>query len=92
MEKSQQELATIYLQQFEQQKQYLEQLNYYKAEGLPMAESIITSAQRLYKSGDIGYIEYAQNLKDANKIKTDYLTVLNNYNQTVINIQYLINK
>jgi cobalt-zinc-cadmium resistance protein CzcA len=92
LEKSQQELETIYLQQFEQQKQYLEQLNYYKAEGLPMAESIITSAQRLYKSGDIGYIEYAQNLKDANKIKTDYLTVLNNYNQTVINIQYLINK
>ncbi len=92
LEKSQQELATIYLQQFEQQKQYLEQLNYYKAEGLPMAESIITSAQRLYKSGDIGYIEYAQNLKDANKIKTDYLMMLNNYNQTVINIQYLINK
>ncbi len=92
LEKSQQELATIYLQQFQLQKQYSEQLTFYKTEGLPMAETIVNSAQRLYKSGDIGYIEYTQNLKDANKIKTDYLIAMNNYNQTIINIQYLLNK
>lgn len=92
LEKSQQELATIYLQQFQLQKQYSEQLNFYKTEGLPMAETIVNSAQRLYKSGDIGYIEYTQNLKDANKIKTDYLIAMNYYNQTIINIQYLLNK
>ncbi len=92
LEKSQQELTTIYLQQYQLQKQYLKQLNYYKTEGIPMAETIVNSAQRLYKSGDIGYIEYTQNLKDASKIKNDYLTVMNNYNQTIINIQYLLNK
>lgn len=92
LEKSQQELTTVYLQQYQLQKQYLEQLNYYKTEGIPMAETIVKSAQRLYKSGDIGYIEYTQNLKDANKIKNDYLTAMNNYNQTIINIQYLLNK
>lgn len=92
LEKSQQELATVYLQQYQLQKQYLEQLNYYKTEGIPMAEMIVNSAQRLYKSGDIGYIEYTQNLKDANKIKSDYLIAMNNYNQTIINIQYLVNK
>ena len=92
LEKSQQELATIYMQQFQLQKQYSEQLDFYKTEGLPMAETIVNSAQRLYKSGDIGYIEYTQNLKDANKIKTDYLIAMNNYNQTIINIQYLLNK
>lgn len=92
LEKSQQELATLYLQQFQLQKQFAEQLNFYKTEGLPMAETIVNSAQRLYKSGDIGYIEYTQNLKDAYKIKTDYLTAMNNYNQTIINIQYLLNK
>ena len=92
LEKSQQELETLFLQEFQLQKQYLEQVNFYKTEGLPMAETIINSAQRLYKSGDIGYIEYTQNLKDANKIKTDYLIAMNNYNQTIINIQYLLNK
>jgi cobalt-zinc-cadmium resistance protein CzcA len=92
LERSQQELITIYLQQYQLQKQYLEQLNYYKTEGIPMAETIVDSAQRLYKSGDIGYIEYTQNLKDANKIKNDYLIAMNNYNQSIINIQYLLNK
>jgi cobalt-zinc-cadmium resistance protein CzcA len=92
LEKSQQEMVTVYLQQYQLQKQYLEQLDYYKTEGIPMAETIVKSAQRLYKSGDIGYIEYTQNLKDANKIKNDYLTAMNNYNQTVINIQFLLNK
>jgi cobalt-zinc-cadmium resistance protein CzcA len=92
LEESQQEFATIYLQQYQLQKQYLEQINYYKTEGIIMAEMIINSAQRLYKSGDIGYIEYTQNLKDANKIKSDYLIAMNNYNQTIINIQYLVNK
>ncbi|RTY90597.1 CusA/CzcA family heavy metal efflux RND transporter [Flavobacterium sp. GT3R68] len=92
LDKSQQELSTLFLQQFQLQKQYSEQLNFYKTEGLPMAETIVNSAQRLYKSGDIGYIEYTQNLKDANKIKTDYLIAMNNYNQTIINIQYLLNK
>lgn len=92
LDKSQQELVTLYLQQFHLQKQYFDQINFYKTEGLAMAETIVNSAQRLYKSGDIGYIEYTQNLKDANKIKTDYLTAMNNYNQTIINIQYLLNK
>ena len=92
LDKSQQGLATLFLQQFQKQKQYSEQLNFYKTEGLPMAETIVNSAQQLYKSGDIGYIEYTQNLKDANKIKTDYLIAMNNFNQTIINIQYLLNK
>lgn len=92
LEKSQQEFTTVFMQQYQLQKQYSEQLDFYKKEGLPMAENMITIAQRSYKSGDIGYIEYIQNLKEANQIKSDYLSVMNSYNQTIINIQYLLNK
>lgn len=92
LEKSQQEFTTVFMQQYQLQKQYAEKLDFYKKEGLPMAENIIVIAQRSYKSGDIGYIEYVQNLKEANKIKTDYLSVMNSYNQTIINMQYLLNK
>jgi cobalt-zinc-cadmium resistance protein CzcA len=92
VEKSQQDLTTIYQQQYELQQQYIQQLNYYQTDGLPTAESIISTAQKSYKAGDIGYIEYIQNLKDAVKIKEDYLTTINNYNQVVIAIQYLLNK
>ena len=92
MDKNQQEISTLFFQQNQLQQQNLQQVKYYQTEGLPMAESIINAAQRSYKAGDIGYIEYTQNLKDAIKIKTDYLTALNNYNQTVIQLNYLLNR
>ncbi|GAB2820565.1 CusA/CzcA family heavy metal efflux RND transporter [Ferruginibacter profundus] len=91
LDKSQQEIATLFLQQNQLQQQSLEQLRYYQSEGLPMSESIINAAQRSYKAGDIGYIEYIQNIKDAIKIKTDYLAAVNSYNQTIIQLNYLLN-
>ena len=92
LDKSQQEISTLFLQQNQLQQQSLQQLKYYQTEGLPMAENIINAAQRSYKAGDIGYIEYIQNIKDAIKIKTDYLTAVNGYNQTIIQLNYLLNR
>jgi cobalt-zinc-cadmium resistance protein CzcA len=92
LDKNQLEITTLFLQQNQMQQQNLEQVKYYQSEGLPMAESIINAAQRSYKSGDIGYIEYIQNIKDAIKIKTDHLAALNNYNQTIIQLNYLLNR
>lgn len=92
LDKTQQELLTTFLQQQMLQQQFAELLNYYKTDGLPTAETIINTAQRSYKAGDIGYIEYIQNVKDAIKIKTDYVTALSNYNQTIIQLNFLLNK
>lgn len=92
LDKTQQEIIAAFLQQQLLQQQFAELLNYYKTEGLPIAQTIIKTAQRSYKAGDIGYIEYIQNIKDALKIKTDYLTTLSNYNQTIIQLNYLLNK
>ena len=92
LDKTQQEISTLFLQQNQLQQQSLQQLKYYQTEGLPMAESIINAAQLSYKSGDIGYIEYIQNIKDAIKIKTDYLAAINSYNQTIIQLNYLLNR
>lgn len=92
LDKTQQEITTLFLQQNQLQQQSLQQLKYYQTEGLPMAESIINAAQRSYKAGDIGYIEYIQNIKDAIKLKTDYLAAINSYNQTIIQLNYLLNR
>ena len=92
LDKNQQEISTLFLQQNQLQQQSLQQVKYYQSEGLPMAESIINAAQRSYKAGDIGYIEYIQNIKDAIKIKIDYLAAINNYNQTIIQLNYLLNR
>ncbi len=92
LDKNKFEISTLFLQQYQLQQQNLQQLKYYQTEGLPMAESIINTAQRIYKVGEIGYIEYIQNIKDAIKIKTDYLSAINNYNQTIIQLNYLLNR
>lgn len=92
LDKTQQSFFTVFAQQLNLQKQYAIQLDYFNKEGLAIAESAINAAQHSYKSGDIGYIEYIQNLNTAIKIKTEYLTILSNYNQSIIQLQYLLNK
>lgn len=65
---------------------------YYRTTALPNARSIVSNATRGYQSGDIGYVEYAQALQTNLDIQKAYLEAINNANQAVISIQYLINQ
>lgn len=64
-------------------------VNYYESSGLQQADQILRITQFSYKKGEIGYVEYIQNLTQALSIKSGYLDILNQYNQTVININFL---
>jgi cobalt-zinc-cadmium resistance protein CzcA len=77
---------------FAQYNQNLSQYNYYKSTALPNAEIIISTAKLGFKSGDIGYIEYLQALQTATDVQLSYLQSVNQLNQLVININFLINK
>jgi cobalt-zinc-cadmium resistance protein CzcA len=77
---------------FQQYNQNLSQYNYYKSTALPNAEIIISTATVSFKSGDIGYIEYLQALQTATDVQLSYLESVNLLNQSVININFLINK
>ena len=66
-------------------------LNYYKQTALPNAAIIIAKITKGYQAGDIGYVEYLQGLQTALDVQKNYLQAINNYNQTNINIQYLLN-
>ena len=77
---------------FTQYNQNLLQYNYYKAQALTNAETIIKTATLGFSSGDIGYMEYAQALQNATNIKLGYLQSINHLNQSVVNINFLINK
>ncbi|MCL5991272.1 MAG: efflux RND transporter permease subunit, partial [Bacteroidetes bacterium] len=68
---------------------YLKQLELYQSFRLPQAELIEINTQKSYNSGDIGYIEYLQNLKRSYDIREDYFTTIDGLNQTIINIEYL---
>jgi cobalt-zinc-cadmium resistance protein CzcA len=65
-------------------------LNYYQNEALPQAELIIVNSEKSFKSGDVSYTQYLQNLTLANSIQTEYLNTLYQYNQSIIVIEALL--
>jgi cobalt-zinc-cadmium resistance protein CzcA len=75
-----------------QYEQDVTQYNYYKSNALPNAEEIVKSAQLGYKTGDVSYVEYLYALQTATDIQLKYLQSIQQINQTVININSIINK
>jgi len=85
---------TVLQGQFQQQLnevlKYQEGLSYYKTQAVPQAELIISSTQKSFDNGAIGYIEYFQNINQGLTLKFNYLETLNGYNQAIISLEYLI--
>jgi cobalt-zinc-cadmium resistance protein CzcA len=78
-----------YLQEYLQDKNTL---NYYEKNALPNAELIIKQADKGLRSGEIGYVEYLQSIRTALAIKSNHLSSLNQYNQSVIKLEFLLGK
>ena len=77
---------------FHEYNQRLSQYNYYKLTALPNADIILSTAKVGFTSGDIGYIEYLQALQTATDVQLNYLQSINQINQSIININFIINK
>ena len=77
------------LQEYELNK---DKLQYYNSEGLQVASLLMTVADKSYKAGDISYVEFIQSISKAYEIQSNYLQTVNNYNQSAINLNYLISK
>jgi cobalt-zinc-cadmium resistance protein CzcA len=82
-------LKASFNQQLQEYHKNLELLNYYENTGLKQADEILRVSQIAYLNGEIGYVEYTQNLSQASGIKSQYLASLNQLNQAIININYL---
>lgn len=67
-------------------------LNFYETSGLKQAEEIINAASLSYKAGEISFAELGQFLSQAIGIRQNYLDILNQFNQSAINFNYLNNK
>ncbi|PRY44190.1 cobalt-zinc-cadmium resistance protein CzcA [Spirosoma oryzae] len=77
------------IQAVEQFRQYRDALTYYEQTGLSQAQLIQTNARRSFSSGDIGYVEFSLAIQQALTIRLNYLDLLNQYNQSVLYINYL---
>ncbi len=82
-------LQTQYSTQYNEYLKQKEGLDYYEQVGNKQANEIIRISQISYKLGEIGYIEYIQNLTMAFDTKMKYLESLNNYNQAIIRLNYI---
>ncbi|MBX2953365.1 MAG: CusA/CzcA family heavy metal efflux RND transporter [Leadbetterella sp.] len=65
-------------------------LTYYQEEALPQADLIIKNSDKSFRSGDISYTQYLQNLTLSSNIHSEYLDNLYNYNQIVISIEAIL--
>lgn len=64
-------------------------LMYYKTSALPNADLILNQAQTAFREGEVDYAEYLLSVKNALAIKEGYLITLQEYNQSIIYIEYL---
>jgi cobalt-zinc-cadmium resistance protein CzcA len=71
-------------------KKYQESLRYYNESGIPQADLIIKQSDKAYRSGEIGYVEYLQGLNTATELRVNYLQTLNQYNQAVLRMEYIL--
>lgn len=69
---------------------YEETLKYYEDEGKLLSEQILKTANLSFQNGEIEFFQYIQSLETVYEIELQYLESLNDYNQTVLAINYLI--
>ncbi|MCB0371452.1 MAG: CusA/CzcA family heavy metal efflux RND transporter [Muricauda sp.] len=72
-----------------QLEQQAKELSYYEEEGEHLSEQILKAASGNFMNGEIDFFQYIQSIENAYEIQLNYLDVLNQYNQTVIAINYL---
>lgn len=83
---------TAHIQAIQQLQKDQELLNFYETRGLAQADAIIRAANLAYRGGEIGFSELSQFLTQAIDIQKNYLEVLNQYNQSAIQLNYFLNR
>ncbi|OZV70635.1 CusA/CzcA family heavy metal efflux RND transporter [Winogradskyella aurantia] len=84
------QLRAKYKGLLEKLKQYEEAIDYYNTQGQSLSKEILKTANRTYKEGEIDFFQYIQSIETAKQIQLEYLDNLNLYNQTVIELNFII--
>ncbi|UKT65987.1 CusA/CzcA family heavy metal efflux RND transporter [Pedobacter mucosus] len=82
-------LMMEYSQEVQHYQQYLQAVNYYQNQGLKQADEQLRIAQVSFDLGEVGYIEYIQNVSSAVQTRLSYIEALSQLNQSAIQIQFI---
>ena len=85
-------LNSAYQQTMQQLAKSNDMISYYQETGLIQAEAIIKAANLSYQAGEISFAELSQFLTQAIDIQKNYLDVLNDFNQSAIQLNYYIKR
>lgn len=72
-------------------RQFEEELIYYEETGKKLSEETLLHANKAYQNGEINFLQYTQFLENAKTIESNYLRYLFQYNETVLEANYLMN-
>ena len=70
-------------------KKFEEALNYYDTTGKELSAALTSNASKAFQNGEIDFLQYIQLLESARTIEISYLQNLFEYNNTVLEINYL---
>lgn len=85
-------VQTAFMQQVQEVSKADEALRYLESAGLRQAQEIVRVAEKSYRAGEVGYVEYVAALTQAYGIRGQYLDALNQYNQSIIALTYLLGR
>lgn len=69
---------------------FLEAINYFETIGLKQSNEIISVSKRFFEAGkNFNYTNYLRTVSDAYSIELQYIETIKNYNQSILNINYL---
>ena len=88
-ELAQSKIRVYYEQEIQQYQKFRQALSYYTSGGLAQADEQIRITQVSFNLGEIGYIEYIQNIAGAIQVKLSYLETLSRLNQSAIQIKFI---
>lgn len=82
-------LLASYSQQSNEYQKIVKTLDYYEKGAMKQAEELLRVSGVSYNEGEIGYIEYIQNITQYVTARTQYLDALSKWNQAIIQLNFL---
>ncbi|RAK63974.1 CusA/CzcA family heavy metal efflux RND transporter [Hymenobacter edaphi] len=86
------EVAAAQATLLERLREQQARMQFYQQTGLPQAALILRLASKGWRAGEMPFAEYLLHAERAQRLRTDYLDAVLAYNQTVLEVEYLLGR